>query len=88
MELGNIVMKPTKNSKYIDDLRKERNYYRDCYESALKIVNEEIEKIKKTTSIYKKMGRLNDFEKMTSDYHLKFLMSVKEKLIYDNNNNI
>lgn len=54
--------------------------YKEKYENALKVINEEIEKIKKTKSLFMKVGKMNEIEKMIGDYHLRFLNEVKEKL--------
>jgi hypothetical protein len=66
--------------KKIIELFKERNDYKNKYENALKVINAEIERIKKVRANYIKNKKMNNFELMTSDYHLRFLNEIKEQL--------
>lgn len=80
MEKTNLIMKPTKQATYLDDLRKERNYYKENWEEAVSTINVEIERIKNTIAKYKKTGKLSQMSLVSAEYEMKFLMEVKNKL--------
>lgn len=80
MEKKQIVMKPTKQATYLENLRKERNYYKENWEETLAMINAEIERIRNLIALHKKQGKLTQMAIVSSQYELKFLLDLKEKL--------
>jgi hypothetical protein len=73
-------MKPTKQATYLEELRKERNYYKENWEEAVSMVNAEIQRINNTISKFKKSGKLSQMSLVSAQYELKFLQDLKQKL--------
>lgn len=74
-----IIMKPTKNATYLDNLRNERDYYKSHWEGSLEFVNKEINRLQKVISDYKKK-RISPASMMSAQYEVKFLVELKETL--------
>lgn len=86
--MKDIIMKPTKNATYLENLRQERDYYKENWEHSRKEVNQEINRLEKLISEYKNKN-VSPASMMNATYQVSFLKQIRSILgkKYDNNKN-